>query len=251
MATQCRDSETAQDEPTPIIISSGEQKPATTISESEITRTLSTQPIASALMQPLKVRPSNKVIAPSYTAMDSGHETPSEATRETDRSTDNEDGRTRGIAIHRMLQLLCERQSPAEIPRRIAAELAIAAHQHDIEQWFAEANSVFQAAELNWIFAEQEGHTCYNEVSVFYQHPQNDKTVLGIIDRLIETEDKVWIIDYKTHTTHDPEYLAELADRYREQIHLYCTGVHQLFPQKTITGGLLFTTSKKFIEVTE
>jgi len=148
-----------------------------------------------------------------------------------------------------MLQLLCEQQPPTDIPTRVAAELAIAAQQSDIEHWFDEASSVFQAPELNWLFSEQAQQTTYNEVSVFYQHPENGKTVLGIIDRLIETKDKVWVIDYKTHTNTNPEYLVQLADQYREQISLYCAGAQQLFPQKTILGGLLFTASKKFIEV--
>lgn len=247
MAAQCCDSETPETESTPIIINSGEQAVAN-VTSPETTKPITAQPVADVLMQPLEIRPSNRVIAPS-------HATITNSSHETERDANNEDGRIRGIAIHRMLQLLCEQQPPAEIPTRVAAELAIATQQHDLESWFKEANNVFQDPELSWMFSEKEQQTSYNEVSVFYkqedQHPENDKTVLGIIDRLIETEDKVWIIDYKTHATNKPEDTAELVEQYREQIRLYSTGVQQLFPEKIIIAGLLFTASKKFFELTK
>ena len=257
MASQCCTIEDEMQDPitnesTPIIINSGEQPLTAKTTPPKAISPAVTQPMANVLTQPLEIRPSNTTIAPSQasTANSRDKSPPDSASY-----SKNEDNRTRGVAIHRMLQLLCEQQSPTDIPTRVASELAIAPHQHDIEGWFEEANSVFQDPALNWVFSNQEQQTCHNEVSVFYrqkdQHPENDKTVLGIIDRLIETENKVWIVDYKTHATSDPGKIAELVEQYRGQIRLYNTGVQQLFPNKEIIGGLLFTTSKRFIELTK
>lgn len=264
MAAQCRDHESESsrdeiDESSPIIINSGEQALTATIIASESISSVAILPTAKVLTQPLEVRPSSTVISPSHTTVDHLPAETREPSSYENNATDD-DGRLRGIAIHRMLQLLCEQQPAAGIPSRVATELAIAPHQHDVECWFDEAHNVFQAPELNWIFSEQPDQTAYNEVSVFFkqkdkqndkqknQHPENT-SVLGVIDRLIETKDKVWVIDYKTHTQENPGYFPELADKYREQVRLYCVGAQRLFPGKEIIGGLLFTTPKKFFEI--
>lgn len=225
-----------------IIIESGQ--PATS---AEPSRTTTDQPpvpqsMDAVLTRPLLIRPTSIMLAPSQAANPD-----SDGEINTGAGAIDSDGRLRGIAIHRMLQLLCEQQPAADIPKRVAAELAIAADQPDIGQWFSEANTVFQSPALAWIFTERDGQKNYNEVSVHYQ--KNNKTVFGIIDRLIETDDKVWVIDYKTHNR--SQNITALSEQYREQIRLYCEGARQLFPTKDVIGGLLFTQSQHFIELTK
>lgn len=251
MATQCReaaaqDATTAAgitpDESAPIIIRSGEPPSVDTMTERKATGPGAAPSLAAVLAQPLAIGPARRMIAPSHAVLSSG--------APPDRPGTAADDGTRGIAIHRMLELLCEQQPPATIPTRVAAELAIAAHQHDIAQWFDEASRVFQNPDLGWVFSPQPQHTAYNEVAVAYRQPQTGHTVFGIIDRLIETDDRVWVIDYKTHAVTNPQQITPLVDQYREQIRLYCSGAQQLFPQKEIIGGLLFTATGTFFDVT-
>lgn len=227
-----------------IIIESGQPATSAKPGGAKTDKSSIPQTINAALTRPLEIRPTNMMIAPSHAGNPDGEDESNIGPGATD-----SDGRLRGIAIHRMLQLLCEQQPPADIAKRVAAELAIAADQHDVDHWFDEASTVFQEPALSWIFAEQEGQNNYNEVPVHYQ--KDDKTVFGIIDRLIETKDKVWVIDYKTHISSDPQTTDALSKQYREQIRLYCEGARQLFPTKDILGGLLFTQSKSYIAFTD
>ncbi|MDT8384816.1 MAG: UvrD-helicase domain-containing protein [Gammaproteobacteria bacterium] len=252
MATQCREAEAAvqdatatagitPDESAPIVIRSGEPPSVDTITDRKTTGPGGAPSLVAVLAQPLEIGPASRVIAPSHAAS-AGGSPPGRPGAAAD------DG-TRGIAIHRMLELLCAQQPPATIPTRVAAELAIAAHQHDIAQWFDEARRIFQDPDLGWIFSPQQPQTAYNEVAVSYRQPQTGHTVFGIIDRLIETDDQVWVIDYKTHAVTTPQQCNSLVDQYREQLRLYCSGAQQLFPQKEIGGGLLFTATGTFFDV--
>jgi ATP-dependent helicase/nuclease subunit A len=257
MASQCQESVTGEQtegqddtvseatgQTDAIIIESGQPATSSKPGGATTDKPLTAQEIDAALTRPLVIRPTNMMIAPSHAGNFGNDSENNIGTGATD-----SDGRLRGIAIHRMLQLLCEQQAPADIPNRVAAELAMAADQHDVDHWFDEASSVFQDPALSWIFAEREGQNNYNEVSVCYQ--RNDKTIFGVIDRLIETEDKVWVIDYKTHISSNAENITALSEQYREQIRLYCEGVRQLFPTKDVIGGLLLTQSQHFIELTK
>ena len=233
---------TATEQTESIIIESGQPATSAEPSSSATVTPPTPQPMDAVLTRPLLIRPTSIIVAPSR-----AFNPDSDAEIKTEPGVLDSDGRLRGIAIHRMLQLLCEQQPPADILKRVAAELAIATDQPDIEQWFSEANTVFQSPALDWIFTERDGQKNYNEVSVHYQ--KDDKTVFGIIDRLIETGDKVWVIDYKTHSR--SQNITELSEQYREQIRLYCEGARQLFPTKDVIGGLLFTQSQHFIELTK
>lgn len=58
----------------------------------------------------------------------------------------------------------------------------------------------------------------------------------GRIDRWVETEDAVWVLDYKSGHA-DPDMLEE----YREQLTRYRVALQQMFPHKTVRAMLVFT----------
>ena len=61
------------------------------------------------------------------------------------------------------------------------------------------------------------------------------------IDRLVATDTKVWLIDYKTHRVRSAAQLRDLCDRYRAQLALYREGVQRIWPDRPVQTCLLFT----------
>jgi ATP-dependent helicase/nuclease subunit A len=147
------------------------------------------------------------------------------------------DARTRGIAIHRMLQLLSEQAT--DIRQRVAAELGLPSEDRDLQTWQDTANEVFQSAAFAHLFDPALFISAHNEVPLHYK--TNGQDVYGIIDRLVITEDCIWLVDYKTHQTANTAELEALSEHYRAQLEYYQTGIQHLWPRLPINAGLLFT----------
>ena len=73
--------------------------------------------------------------------------------------------------------------------------------------------------------------------------------VYGIIDRLIVHEDKIELIDYKTHRVSDESTLESLSQNYKKQLSLYREGIRRIWPDRPVKSGLLFTNSARLIWV--
>ncbi|HHI94789.1 MAG TPA: DNA helicase UvrD [Gammaproteobacteria bacterium] len=147
------------------------------------------------------------------------------------------DARTRGIAIHRMLQLLSEQAT--DIPQRVAAELSLPTDDEHLITWFNSANTVFQSTAFTHLFDPAQFTTAHNEVPLHYQH--NGQNVYGIIDRLVINKECIWLVDYKTHRINNRAELDVLVEHYRPQLDYYRIGIQRLWPAFLIKAGLLFT----------
>jgi ATP-dependent helicase/nuclease subunit A len=73
--------------------------------------------------------------------------------------------------------------------------------------------------------------------------------VYGIIDRVVISENEVFVIDYKTHRLTTDKQLTKLEESYRPQINLYCQGARQLWPDKSVRGFILLTYKQKLIQI--
>ena len=149
---------------------------------------------------------------------------------------DDDMAQTRGIAIHRMLQLLTEKAD--DIPRRVAAELGIAADTPALRDWFQEAETVIHDQQFAALFEMDTDTLAHNEIPLQYREGAN--WVYGIVDRLVLRGDDIWLVDYKTHPV-SRQAVADIALGYREQMALYRKGIAKLWPDKRIHCGLLFT----------
>lgn len=188
-----------------------------------------TYTIDPALTRALTIPTVRREIAPSY------------RTQHQAAIAGDEDGRIRGIVIHRLLQRMSEsdpKQWPS-IARSVAAEFAIEPKTTEYRQWFDECQSLLQQPTLSKVFQPAAGVETMNEVPILYSHEQ--RTVYGIVDRLLLSEDEVWVIDYKSHRHADSGNYAQLAAAYREQLSYYAEGVQRLWPQKRVRSFLLFT----------
>ena len=207
-----------------LLFSSGQ--PATASAASGTTPTTTTA--SHQIIEPIAPETARSGIAPSYQV--------SGDTLAISKPTDP-DGRTRGIAIHRMLQLLSEQAT--DIQQRVAAELDLPTDDALLTVWFDSANRVFQAAEYAHLFDPTQFVNAFNEVPLTYD--KNGQNVYGIIDRLVIAEDCLWLVDYKTHHTHNTAELEALADHYQIQLDYYCEGIQRLWPALPVKAGLLFT----------
>jgi len=191
------------------------------------------------LAQAIRVRPQLRQIAPS-------HADPVMALQPGDA-----DGLERGIAIHRMLDILSRSPGMAApaLPAQLAGSLGREAGDPELLGWWQEALHTWRHAGLAMLFDPRHYLRARNEVPL--QYVREDQLVYGIIDRLVIREDAVLVIDYKTHRRATPASVAELASGYREQMQLYSTGVSRLWPGLAVKPYLLFTACNALVGMEE
>lgn len=166
---------------------------------------------------------------------------PSRSTADPSGEQGDEEGRERGLAIHRFLQLRSDVTKPdlAALRQRIIAELALDAKIHPVKEWQAEAEHVA----THPAFREWFDPACYDavfkEIPIYYY--RDTKLVHGVVDRLVIKDDTCVLIDYKTHRNATVDNLAAMAAPYHEQLRLYTEAVKRLWPDKTVRTFLLFT----------
>jgi len=173
------------------------------------------------------------IIAPSRVEHYAAHDT-----NELSQNT-SFNARQRGIAIHRMLEFLCEDEniSDTSLLQKIFFEIQL--DYTSLNDCLSVAKNNFQHRNLQNIFKPQSAMKIFNECPIQYQHNQN--LVYGIIDRLIITQNSVTIVDYKTHQHATPENIKEISQQYIQQMQLYANGLTTLWPDKKIEMYLLFT----------
>ncbi len=186
------------------------------------------------LSRPLSKPPQWREIAPSHAADE-------EAAAATG------GGVLRGLAIHRMLQLACAGE-PGDIARRVARELALADDAAPLQAWWREVRRLLDEPALAWLFDACRYRQAFNEIPV--QYLDGDTTVYGVVDRLVVGDGEVHLVDYKTHPVDDDQALRRLAERYRPQLRLYGEAVARLWPQHRVRTSLLFTHSRRLLELT-
>lgn len=200
------------------------------------------------LAEPCPVRAPLREIAPSRDLGDAPAGAASLA--------DDEDGRRRGILVHKALQYLCERVDKhqdlsAEPARRLTQRLAAAFNLDSRDPLLAdcvrEASALHQAPQQAALFDPARYDQAYNEVPLEYL--DEGHTVYGIIDRLVLHGDCLTLIDYKTHRIDDPTTLHALAEHYRQQLQLYAEGLRKVWPGHRLEACLLFTHAGQRLDI--
>jgi ATP-dependent helicase/nuclease subunit A len=147
----------------------------------------------------------------------------------------------RGNYIHEILE---QQSEPAPFVANIKSELPeniCIACQQEAEQLLSDRNLIFLFDPQQYVEAKKE---------VGLQYPTaNGKYVYGVIDRLVITTDCIYIIDYKTHQHVTLDNADSIAEHYRSQLQYYADGVQQIYPDKRVIAGILFTHNRSWIEV--
>jgi ATP-dependent helicase/nuclease subunit A len=201
---------------------------ATTAAEPPVSLPAEVDP---ALANPLALPPALHEIAPSYQSGSAA--LPGQPT--------DEDGRLRGLVIHRLLQCLTQTPPPERpgVFRTVAAEFGLSPAAPFFREWCDECEALLGMPSLRLLFQPPAGVECLNEVPMIYG--LEGSTVYGIADRLLLFPDSVWVVDYKTHQGATPENLDALAAPYRRQLGYYGEGAKRLWPDKRVRTFLLFT----------
>lgn len=157
------------------------------------------------------------------------------------------DGRTRGIAIHLMLERLARAGETDEdsVFGHVAAQLERTPDDAELLSCWTEALAVRKHPAFAPLFDSADGQAAYNEVPVQYLEQGN--MVHGIIDRLVVNDGDILLIDYKTHQHATPATLDQLAGNYLEQMRYYTRAVTRLWPQHSVRSGLLFTACTELV----
>ena len=223
----------------PCILSSGQPQ----VADSSHHRDDGEPPLPSLderLTRPLAAIATTREIAPSLSV---GHSTG------TGSMGQDEDGRQRGLLIHRLLQYMTEQDDePMDaLCRRVAAEFGLNSQSAILTDCHNECRILLEKPELKALFKADNEVEFFNEIPIIY--PLDGQTVHGIVDRLRLDANEVWIIDYKSHRVDDTHALAELTTHYQQQMYYYSEGVQRIWPAHKVRTMLLFTHSANLFEL--
>ena len=102
-----------------------------------------------------------------------------------------------------------------------------------------EALTSYHHSSFSFIFNPEESKKTYSEMPVMYKKGQ--QTINGIIDRVIKTEETIFILDYKSHRFDNAGSKQAIAEQFSEQLDYYRQAIEKLWPQYKIKTGILFT----------
>ena len=159
--------------------------------------------------------------------------------------SNNADATNRGIIIHATLENICNHPdlTKSEILNKLGFDISDTLWN----EYWAEAEQVVSYTDFSTFYSTND--QSFNEVSISYL--DNNKTVYGIIDRIVVTDNTVHIIDYKTHQNVSENNLLDYAKQYQPQLNHYQTAAKKLWPNHSIQSYLLFTHSKLLYQYTD
>lgn len=151
-------------------------------------------------------------------------------------------GERYGTHFHRVLELATD----AEAGRtRSETELRceIGLSEREFAPLWAQAQGVLSSPELARFFDRGRYVRAANEVSLVTQ-----SDAIMRIDRVVEFQDEIWFLDYKTGNALSLE--QSLLASYRDQMQKYRGVLRQVYPGRRVRGALVFTDAS-MIEVDE
>lgn len=161
-------------------------------------------------------------------------------------STGGQDRFRRGIAVHRLLELL-PAQPPAARAGAALGFLKDPARGFDHEQAELIAAEVMAVLE-DPTFAEIFGEGSIAEAPVAGLLPGTDIHLNGSIDRLVITDTQILIVDFKTNRP-PPRSVEDLAPVYVMQMAAYRGLLSALIPGRPVRAALLWTDGPRLMEI--
>ncbi|WP_095587825.1 double-strand break repair helicase AddA [Actibacterium ureilyticum] len=145
----------------------------------------------------------------------------------------------RGRHIHLLLEHLpaAPRAAWADLTPRLLARASDPADPADIPDLLVEATGVLDAPDLAAVFAPD----ALVEVDLTASLPELDGTrVHGAVDRLIVSDDRVQVIDFKSNLV-VPTRADDVPEGLLRQMGAYAAALRQIYPGKQIETALLWT----------
>ncbi len=155
--------------------------------------------------------------------------------------------RVRGKAIHRMLECLPQTADRNALAVNLQREFSVGLAPEVFDAYWREACAVVTHDAFKVWFDPRHYRQAHNELPVLYRHA--DRYVSGVIDRVVITDDRIVLIDYKTHGGAQPRNVAQLAETAGQQLRWYAEAARRLWPGKTLRGYVLFTACREAVEI--
>ncbi|TKT82770.1 double-strand break repair helicase AddA [Aquamicrobium sp. LC103] len=154
----------------------------------------------------------------------------------------------RGLAVHRLLQMLPALAEAERVPAamRYIARIGKSWHEADRERLLGSVEAVLREPRFAPIFAQ--GSRAEVTIMGTVKLGAVERAVSGKIDRLAATDREVLVVDYKTNRP-PPAGLREVPGGYVAQLALYRELLAPLYPGRRISAALLFTEKPILIEV--
>ena len=131
----------------------------------------------------------------------------------------------RGTWLHALLQQLSELGDSAD---QAGMQLQLGIPADELNRLWQQAHALLAQPELQRFFNATQYRSAHNEMP--YVNAQGE---LKRIDRLVEYEKEVWVLDYKTSASHDPApYRAQMAE--------YRSAMQSVYINKEIRCALIF-----------
>ncbi|MEQ1590292.1 MAG: PD-(D/E)XK nuclease family protein, partial [Gallionella sp.] len=154
------------------------------------------------------------------------------------RTTRNTAQQQRGIWLHAILQHLTSLSSPPPfvgegvgergLIQKVALQNRLNIPTSEIETLWQQSQHLLTSPPLARFFDAQQYRSASNEMSYV-----NAAGELKRIDRLVEFDDEVWVLDYKLGASED-------AAKYQVQMLEYQTAMQSVYAGKTVRCALLF-----------
>ncbi len=142
----------------------------------------------------------------------------------------SDENRDYGVQLHALL----EAAHDAVVSPKLAAQVLQNADPATRDALLSQANAILRAPHLERFFAARYFRTARNEVSMI-----DGNGDLLRIDRVVEFDDSVWLLDYKSGASEVVRASAFMAD-YRQQLQRYRGALASIYPDKTLRCGLIF-----------
>jgi ATP-dependent helicase/nuclease subunit A len=135
-----------------------------------------------------------------------------------------------GELFHACLEHHAPPGTPRDLPA-LATRLGVAAELTRIE---ADARALLARADLSRFFDPARYRRAFNELTLLDASGRMQR-----LDRVVEFDDAVWLIDYKTGDDSRTLSDEQLAERHRPQLANYQTLLAGLYPGKALRAALL------------
>ncbi|MEK6747858.1 MAG: UvrD-helicase domain-containing protein [Pseudomonadota bacterium] len=149
--------------------------------------------------------------------------------------------RLRGRIIHRMLELHGHGTTPQSAAQQTASENRLTTADDIIIRCAAEVAALLELAHIKDFLHAHHAAQTYHELPVSYL--RDGVLEHGIVDRLVVTDKKLLIVDYKSDRDVDATRLDAVAASHLPQLHRYAAGLALCWPHRSIEGVLIFTES--------
>lgn len=154
----------------------------------------------------------------------------------------------RGLAIHKMLQILPDivPGRRTEAARHYLTRIATGWPEAERNRALSAVDAIMGDPRFAPIFAA--GSRAEVAIAGKIEIKGRPRLVSGKIDRLAVTATEVLIVDYKTNRP-PPTRLEDVPETYVLQLALYAELLRSLYPDHAIVAGLLFTETPALIEI--